>query len=116
LILEIAAGQISIKYGYRGPNYAVVSACASSTHALMMLLIISDWTRQILSLREEARLSLAKREFGGFNAMKALSERNDDPATASRPYDKDRDGFVMGEAAGVLVMKNWNMQSQRRKK
>lgn len=104
LILDIAAGQISIKYGYRGPNYAVVSACASSTHAIIDAFdnIRLDKADIILAGGSEAVISEAG--VGGFNAMKALSERNDDPTTASRPFDKDRDGFVMGEAAGVLVM------------
>ena len=104
MILDIAAGHISMRHGFRGPNFAVVSACASSTNAIMEAsnLIRLGMADIILSGGSEAVISEAG--VGGFNAMKALSERNSDPATASRPYDKDRDGFVMGEGAGVLVL------------
>jgi 3-oxoacyl-[acyl-carrier-protein] synthase II len=104
MILDIAAGQISMRHGFRGPNFAVVSACASSTNAIMesFNLIRLGMADIVLSGGSEAVISEAG--VGGFNAMKALSERNDDPKTASRPYDKDRDGFVMGEGAGVLVL------------
>src|ERR1700730_12697078 len=104
MILDIAAGHISMRHGFRGPNFAVVSACASSTNAIMEAfnLIRMGMADIILSGGSEAVVSEAG--VGGFNAMKALSERNDDPKTASRPYDKDRDGFVMGEGAGVLVL------------
>ena len=104
MILDIAAGQISMRHGFRGPNFAVVSACASSTHAVMEAF---NWIRLgkadiILAGGSEAVICEAG--VAGFNAMKALSERNDDPKTASRPFDKDRDGFVMGEGAGMLVL------------
>jgi 3-oxoacyl-[acyl-carrier-protein] synthase II len=104
MILDIAAGHISMRHGFRGPNFAVTSACASSTNAIMEAfnLIRLDMSDIIISGGSEAVVS--ESGIGGFNAMKALSERNDDFATASRPYDKDRDGFVMGEAAGVLVL------------
>ena len=104
MILDIAAGHISMRHGFRGPNFAVTSACASSTNAIMEAfnLIRLGMSDIIISGGSEAVVSEAG--VGGFNAMKALSERNDDPRTASRPYDKDRDGFVMGEAAGVLVL------------
>jgi 3-oxoacyl-[acyl-carrier-protein] synthase II len=104
MILDIAAGHISMRHGFRGPNFAVTSACASSTNAIMEAfnLIRLGMSDIIISGGSEAVISEAG--VGGFNAMKALSERNDDPATASRPYDKDRDGFVMGEAAGILVL------------
>ncbi|HEY4285740.1 MAG TPA: beta-ketoacyl-ACP synthase II [Puia sp.] len=104
MILDIAAGHISMRHGFRGPNFAVTSACASSTNAIMEAfnLIRLGMSDIIISGGSEAVVSEAG--VGGFNAMKALSERNDDFKTASRPYDKDRDGFVMGEAAGVLVM------------
>lgn len=104
MILDIAAGQISMRHNFRGPNFAVTSACASSTNAIMEAfnLIRLGMADIIISGGSEAVVSEAG--VGGFNAMKALSERNDDAATASRPYDKDRDGFVMGEAAGVLVL------------
>lgn len=104
MILDIAAGQISMRHNLRGPNYAVVSACASSTNAILdaVMLLRLGKADVILSGGSEAVISEAG--VGGFNAMKAMSERNDDPKTASRPYDKDRDGFIMGEAAGVLVL------------
>src|SRR5215468_1029216 len=104
MILDIAAGHISMRHGFRGPNFAVTSACASSTNAIMEAfnLIRLGMADVIISGGSEAVISEAG--VGGFNAMKALSERNDDPQTASRPYDKDRDGFVMGEASGVLVL------------
>jgi 3-oxoacyl-[acyl-carrier-protein] synthase II len=113
MILDIAAGQISMRHGFRGPNYAVVSACASSTNGMIAA---ADTIRLgkadvVLSGGSEAVISEAG--IGGFNAMKAMSERNDDPATASRPYDKDRDGFVMGEAAGVVVLEEYEHAIKR---
>jgi 3-oxoacyl-[acyl-carrier-protein] synthase II len=106
MILDIAAGQISMRHNLRGPNFAVVSACASSTNAIMEAanLIRLGKADIIISGGSEAVISEAG--VGGFNAMKAMSERNDDPATASRPYDKNRDGFVMGEAAGIVVLED----------
>ena len=106
MILDIAAGQISIRHGFRGPNFAVVSACASSTNAIIDAFdnIRLDKADVIITGGSEAVVSAAG--LGGFNAMKALSERNDSPGTASRPFDKDRDGFVMGEGAGVLVLES----------
>jgi 3-oxoacyl-[acyl-carrier-protein] synthase II len=104
MILDIAAGQISMRHGFRGPNFAVVSACASSTNAIIDAFdnIRLGKADIVLTGGSEAVISAAG--VGGFNAMKALSERNDDPKTASRPFDKDRDGFVMGEGAGMLVL------------
>ena len=104
MILDIAAGHISIRHGVRGPNFAVVSACASSTNALMESynLIRLGMADIILTGGSESVVSEAG--VGGFNAMKALSERNDNPKSASRPYDKGRDGFVMGEGAGALIL------------
>ena len=104
MILDIAAGHISIRHGFRGPNFAVVSACASSTNAIMesFNLIRLGIADIILTGGSESVVSEAG--VGGFNAMKALSERNDCPQTASRPYDKGRDGFVMGEGAGALIL------------
>jgi 3-oxoacyl-[acyl-carrier-protein] synthase II len=106
MILDIAAGQISMKHGFRGPNYAVVSACASSTNAIIDAFdnIRLGKADVVVTGGSEAVISAAG--VGGFNAMKAMSERNDDPKTASRPFDKDRDGFVMGEGAGVLVLES----------
>src|SRR5688572_8577475 len=104
MILDIAAGQISMRHGFRGPNFAVVSACASSTNAIMEAFNLIRLSMSDVILTGGAESVISEAGVGGFNAMKALSERNEDPKTASRPYDKDRDGFVMGEAAGVLVM------------
>ncbi len=106
MILDIAAGQISMRHGFRGPNFAVVSACASSTNAIIDAYdnIRLGKADIVLTGGSEAVVSAAG--VGGFNAMKALSERNDDPKTASRPFDKDRDGFVMGEGAGMLILED----------
>lgn len=103
MILDIAAGQISIRHGFRGPNYSVVSACASSTNAMMESFNLIRMGKADIIVTGGSESVVSEAGVGGFNAMKALSERNDDPKTASRPYDKDRDGFVMGEAAGVLI-------------
>jgi 3-oxoacyl-[acyl-carrier-protein] synthase II len=104
IILDIAAGQISMKHGFRGPNYAVVSACASSTNAIISAMDNLKLGKADIIITGGAESVIGIAGMGGFNAMKAMSERNDDPKTASRPYDKDRDGFVMGEASGVLVL------------
>jgi 3-oxoacyl-[acyl-carrier-protein] synthase II len=113
MILDIAAGQISMRHGFRGPNYAVVSACASSTNAIIDAYdnIRLGKADAIVTGGSEAVISIAG--VGGFNAMKAMSERNDDPKTASRPYDKERDGFVMGEAAGVLILEDYDHAVKR---
>ncbi|PST84911.1 beta-ketoacyl-[acyl-carrier-protein] synthase II [Pedobacter yulinensis] len=104
MILDIAPGHISIKYGLRGPNFSTVSACASSTNALIdsMNYIRTGYADVIISGGSEAIINEAG--IGGFNAMHALSTRNDDPATASRPFDKDRDGFVAGEGSGTIIL------------
>lgn len=104
MILDIAAGHISMRHGFRGPNFAVVSACASSTNAIMESLNLIRLGKADIIISGGAESVICQAGVGGFNAMKALSERNDDPKTASRPYDKGRDGFVMGEAAGVVVL------------
>ena len=106
MILDIAAGHISMRHGFRGPNFAVVSACASSTNAIMEAYNLIRLGKADIILSGGTESVISEAGVGGFNAMKALSERNDDPATASRPYDKDRDGFVIGEAAGVLVLED----------
>lgn len=104
MIADIACGHISMRYGYRGPNYTTVSACASSTNALIdaFNLIRLDKANIILTGGSEAAVNEAG--VGGFNACMALSVRNDSPQTASRPFDKDRDGFVLGEGAGCVVV------------
>ncbi len=104
MILDIASGQISMRHNLRGPNFAVVSACASSTNAIMEAFNLLRLGKADILLTGGSEAVISEAGVGGFNAMKAMSERNDDPKTASRPYDKDRDGFVMGEAAGMLVL------------
>jgi 3-oxoacyl-[acyl-carrier-protein] synthase II len=106
MIIDIAAGHISIQHGFRGPNYATVSACASSANAIAdgYLLIREGLADVMIVGGSEAAINEAG--VGGFNAMRALSERNDDPKTASRPFDKDRDGFVLGEGAAALVLES----------
>ena len=102
--MDIAAGQISMRHGFRGPNFAVVSACASSTNGIMEAYNLIRLGKAPIILAGGSESVISEAGVGGFNAMKALSERNDDPKTASRPFDKDRDGFVMGEGAGMLVL------------
>ncbi|HVG41800.1 MAG TPA: beta-ketoacyl-ACP synthase II [Chitinophagaceae bacterium] len=103
MILDIAAGHISMRHGFRGPNFSVVSACASSSNAMMESMNLIRLGKADIIVTGGSESVISEAGVGGFNAMKALSERNDDPKTASRPYDKDRDGFVMGEGAGVLI-------------
>ncbi len=104
MILDIASGQISMRHNLRGPNFAVVSACATSTNAIIEAYNLLRLGKADIILTGGSEAVIIEAGVGGFNAMKAMSERNDDPKTASRPYDKDRDGFVMGEAAGILVL------------
>jgi len=106
MISDITAGHISMKYGFRGPNFATVSACASSTNALADALMYIRLGKADLFVTGGSEASITTAGVGGFNGMHALSTRNDDPATASRPYDKDRDGFVMGEGAGALIFED----------
>ncbi|MCA6439804.1 MAG: beta-ketoacyl-ACP synthase II [Sediminibacterium sp.] len=113
MILDIAAGQISMRHGFRGPNYAVVSACASSTNGMIAAADTIRLGKADIVLSGGSEAVISEAGIGGFNAMKAMSERNDDPATASRPYDKDRDGFVMGEAAGVVVLEEYEHAIKR---
>jgi 3-oxoacyl-[acyl-carrier-protein] synthase II len=104
MILDIAAGHISMRHGFRGPNYAVVSACASSTNAIIDAFDTIRLGKADIIVTGGSEAVISAAGVGGFNAMKALSERNDDPKSASRPFDKDRDGFVMGEGSGALVL------------
>ncbi len=107
MIADIAGGHISMKYGFRGPNFTTVSACASSTNAIIDAFnyIRLGHADAIVTGGSEAAVTIAG--MGGFNAMHALSTRNDDPKTASRPMDKDRDGFVLGEGAGALILEEY---------
>ncbi|MEE1884550.1 beta-ketoacyl-ACP synthase II [Pedobacter flavus] len=113
MIIDIAPGHISIKYGLRGPNFATVSACASSTNAMIDAFnyIRLGTADVIISGGSEAIINEAG--MGGFNAMHALSTRNDDPTTASRPFDKDRDGFVAGEGAGTIILEELEHAKKR---
>lgn len=113
MISDIAPGLISIKYGFRGPNFATVSACASSANALIDALnyIRLNHADIIVAGGSEAGVTYAG--IGGFNAMHALSTRNDDPQTASRPFDKNRDGFVLGEGAGSLILEEYEHAKAR---
>ena len=113
MIADIAPGQISIKYGFRGPNFATVSACASSSNAIIDALnyIRLGYADVMVSGGSEAAVTIAG--MGGFNALQALSTRNDDPATASRPFDKDRDGFVLGEGSGTLILEEYEHAKAR---
>jgi 3-oxoacyl-[acyl-carrier-protein] synthase II len=106
MILDIAAGQISMRHGFRGPNFAVVSACASSTNAIIDAFDNIRLNKADIVITGGSEAVISQAGVGGFNAMKALSERNESPATASRPFDKERDGFVMGEGAGVLILES----------
>ena len=107
MIADIAAGHISIKYGFRGPNFATVSACASSTHALIDAVNYIKWGKADIFISGGSEASINEAGVGGFNAMHALSTRNESPKTASRPFDKDREGFVLGEGAGALVLEEY---------
>ena len=104
LIADIAAGMISMRYQLRGPNYATTSACATSSHAIADAFILIQRGDADAMVTGGSEAVVTPMAIGGFNAMKALSTRNDSPATASRPYDKGRDGFVLGEGGGVLVL------------
>lgn len=92
-----------MRYGFRGPNFATVSACASSTNAIADAFYYIKLNKADMIVTEWSEACVNEAAMGGFNAMHALSTRNDDPSTASRPFDKDRDGFVLGEGAGSLV-------------
>jgi len=103
MIADIAAGHISIKYGFRGPNFATISACASSANALIDSYSYIKLGKANVFVTGGSEATINPAGIGGFNALHALSTRNDDPATASRPFDKDRDGFVMGEGGAAII-------------
>jgi len=106
MIPDIAAGHISIRNGFRGPNYATVSACASSTHALIDSFNLIRLGKADVMVTGGSEAAVTAGGIGGFNALKALSTRNDDPKRASRPFDKTRDGFVLGEGAGAIILES----------
>lgn len=113
LIVNMASGLISMKFGLRGINYTSVSACASSNTALMDAFNYIRWGKAKLFISGGSEAAITPASIGGFSAMKAMSVRNNDPLTASRPFDKDRDGFVMGEGAGALVLEEYEHAKQR---
>ncbi|MCD6366160.1 MAG: beta-ketoacyl-ACP synthase II, partial [Bacteroidales bacterium] len=113
MIIDISAGHISMKYGFHGPNYATVSACASSSHAIIdsFMQIILGKAKVMIAGGSEAPISISG--VGGFNAMHAISTKNDEYQTASRPFSKDRDGFVMAEGGAVLVLEEYEHAIKR---
>ena len=113
MIPDIAPGMISIKYGFRGPNFATVSACASSSNALIDSLNYIRLNHADVMVTGGSEAGITYAGIGGFNAMHALSTRNDDPQTASRPFDKDRDGFVLGEGSGTLILEEYEHAKAR---
>lgn len=112
-IIDIVPGMVSIKYGFRGPNYATVSACASSTHALIDAFIHIQSGRADIMVAGGSEAIVNEAGLGGFNGLNALSKRNDSPETASRPFDKNRDGFVMGEGGGALILEAYESAKAR---
>lgn len=113
MIADIAAGHISIKYGFRGPNYVTVSACASSTNALIDAFNYIRLGKADVIVSGGSEACVSEMGMGGFNALKALSTRNESPETASRPFDVDRDGFVLGEGSGALILEEYEHAKRR---
>jgi len=113
MIADISAGYISIKYNFRGPNFVTVSACASATNALIDAMNYIRLGHMDIAISGGSEAAVTEAGMGGFNSMKALSERNDSPETASRPFDKDRDGFVLGEGAGALILEEYEHAKAR---
>ncbi len=107
MIADSASGQISIKYGFRGPNYITVSACASTNNAIIDAFNYIRLGRINLCISGGSEAAITQAGIGGFNGLRAMSERNDDPATGSRPYDKDRDGFVLGDGGAALILEEY---------
>jgi 3-oxoacyl-[acyl-carrier-protein] synthase II len=113
MILDIASGHISMKYGFRGPNFATVSACASSTNGIIDAFNYIRLGKADAFVCGGSEAVVTEAGIGGFNAMKALSERNDSPQTASRPFDKDRDGFVLGEGGCAIILEEYEHAKRR---
>ena len=113
MIGDISAGMVSIRHGYRGPNFVTVAACASSSNAIADAFNYIRLNKADVIVTGGSEACVNEAAIGGFNAMKALSERNDDPATASRPFDLDRDGFVLGEGAGALILEEYEHAKAR---
>jgi len=113
VIVDIASGWISMKYGFMGPNFTTVSACATSTTAIIDAMNYIRWNKADIIVTGGSEAAVNEAGIGGFNALKALSTRNDDPATASRPFDVGRDGFVMGEGGAALVLEEYEHAKRR---
>jgi 3-oxoacyl-[acyl-carrier-protein] synthase II len=113
MIANIAGGLLSIKYGFRGPNYTTVTACASASHAIIEAFNKIRLGQVEFMITGGSEAGVNEAAMAGFNSMRAISTRNDDPATASRPFDKDRDGFVMGEGAGALILEEYGHAVRR---
>lgn len=113
MIADIASGNISIKYGFRGPNYSTISACASSTNSLIDAFNLIRLGKANAMIAGGSEAAVNESGIGGFNALQALSTRNDNPETASRPFDKDRDGFVLGEGAGAVILEDYEHAKAR---
>ena len=113
MIADITPGHISIEYGFHGPNYTTVSACASSANALIDSKMLIQLGKADVIVCGGSEAAVTASGMGGFNAMHALSTRNDDPTTASRPFDKDRDGFVLGEGAGSIILEEYEHAKRR---
>lgn len=113
MIADIASGHISIRFGFRGPNFTTVSACASSTNALIDAFTYIRLGKADIMISGGSEAAVNEAGVGGFNAMHALSERNDSPTTASRPFDVDRDGFVLGEGAGAIILEEYEHAMRR---
>ena len=113
VIVDIASGWISIRHGFMGPNFTTVSACATSTTAIIEAMNYIRWNKADIMVTGGSEAAVNEAGIGGFAAMKALSTRNDDPQTASRPFDVDRDGFVMGEGAGALIVEEYEHAKRR---
>jgi 3-oxoacyl-[acyl-carrier-protein] synthase II len=113
MIADSASGQISIQHGYLGPNYVTVSACASANNAVIDAFNYIRLGRINACVTGGSEAAITQAGIGGFNALRALSERNDDPKTASRPYDKDRDGFVLGEGGGAMILEEYEHAKAR---
>jgi 3-oxoacyl-[acyl-carrier-protein] synthase II len=113
VIVDIASGWISMKYGFMGPNFTTVSACATSTTAIIDAMNYIRWNKADIIVTGGSEAAVNEAGIGGFSALKALSTRNDDPATASRPFDVGRDGFVMGEGGGALILEEYEHAKKR---
>ncbi len=113
MIADISAGLISIKYGFNGPNFVTVSACASATNAMIDAMTYIKLGKADIIITGGSEAAVTEAGIGGFNAMKALSESNDHPETASRPFDKDRNGFVLGEGSGALILEEYEHAKAR---